>query len=193
MFDITDSKLKVSIISFFKKESYQKDSLIVELIDKIRLWLNAYYFMILFFFTALAFLKLFILIVSKEPDYTSIISYGEKGTILIATLVILTFTYATTLEYPEKSIVIKSGKYFLKSALNFAVGIIFLIGFKDSLINPTNVLGLPDILFVFSKVLVFLFFLSGLGMLILSAFFLVLGLMDLLKSLQNKTYSNDLD
>lgn len=177
--------IKFPIISFLKEEVSKKNSQTVKLIDRIRFWLNAYYFILIFFFIFLAFLKLFALIVSKEANFTSIISYGERGTILIATLVILTFTYAAALE--NRDTVIRSGEYFLKSLLNFVVGMLFLTGFKDYLINPTNVLGLSNIIFNFSIFLISLFFLSGFVMLILSALFLVLGLMHLLKSLQNKT------
>ena len=86
------------------------------------------------FLIALAFMKLFLLF--KEPNYNDIINYGERGTILIATLAILTFTYAVTFESPEKEAVREIGKNFFKSVLNFVVGLIFLIGFREPLFNP---------------------------------------------------------
>ena len=47
-------------------------------------------------------LKIFILINQAEPDYDMLISIGERGTLIIATIAILTFTYALTLDYPDK-------------------------------------------------------------------------------------------
>lgn len=195
MFDITKAKIKVQTISLLKlkKELFKEDSTIMRLVKNLKDWLDKYHFIIIYIIILISFMKLFLLIFSKEPDFQSIVSYGERGTILISTLAILTFTYALCLEYAERYSVIKSGKYFLKSVLNFALGIIFSIGFRDSVINPTNIFGLPTIIFVFTIIIIYIFFFSGLSMLLLSAYFLVIGLRDLSKSLQNKTYSEDLD
>ncbi len=100
--------------------------------------INTYYFVLIGTLIVVAYLKLFSLIVSKETDYNSIFPYGEKGIILIATLAILTFTYALVLDNSKKDIVINSGKYFLKSVINFAVGMIFLTGLRDNILNPKN-------------------------------------------------------
>lgn len=172
---------------------FNEDSTIMKLVKNLKDWLDRYNLIIIYIIILFSFMRLFLLIFSKEPDFQSIVSYGEKGIILISTLAILTFTYALCLEYPKKYLVIKSGKYFLKSVLNFALGIIVSIGLKDSIINPTNFFGLPTIIFLFTIIILYIFFLSGLSMLLVSAYFLVIGLRDLSKSLQIKTYSEDLD
>ncbi|MFA4934735.1 MAG: hypothetical protein WC568_02750 [Candidatus Methanoperedens sp.] len=148
--------------------------------------LYRYYFFMIGLFIAIAFLKLFLLLAPKEPDYESIISFGEKGTILIATLALLTFTYASVLDYPEKEAVRKSGEYFLNSVLNFVIGLIFSIGFRDVLTRPpSNTFGLPDFVIVLPFIIaMFAFFFIGLAMLILSAFYLAKGIAGLIKSLK---------
>jgi len=145
--------------------------------------LNHIYFIIIYMFIILAMFKIFSLIIPTEPDYDYIISIGERGAVIIATIAVLTFTYSLTLDYPNKKVVQKCGKYFLKSALNFIIGMIFLIGFRDPLSNSNNILSLPEILFDFSTILMFIFFFSGFLILISSAYFFAIGITDLLKSL----------
>lgn len=65
------------------------------------------------FLIAIAFIRLFSLF--REPNYNDIIDYGQKVTILIGALAGLTFSYASTFEYPEKIAVREIGKNFLKS------------------------------------------------------------------------------
>ena len=96
-------------------------------------------------------LKIFILINQAEPDYDMLISIGERGTLIIATIAILTFTYALTLDYPDKKDIQKSGKYFFKSALDFIIGMVFIIGFRDTAASPSNLI--PDIGYSFLPVL----------------------------------------
>ncbi len=174
--------LPLSIIHFlknFRKYSGPK------LKDEISFQLYKYYFIIIYFVIVIAFIKLFTLLVPKEQNLEPIISYGEKITILIATLALLTFTYASVLEHPEKKAVRKSGEYFLKSVLTFVSGMIFLLGLRDALFNPSNGFGLPGILFIISLIITFILFFSGFAMLILSAYFLAKGITDLIKSLKN--------
>ena len=177
-------RILFSITDFLKKHNiFKKSPAISKLIDDVNKILELWVFTIIYFFIATAFSKLFIMMLSEDPDFQSIILYGERIAILIATMAVLTFTYAVALEQ-EKSIIIKSGKYFLKSFLNFIIGMIFLIGFRDVLINPSNVLHVPDFVFDLSIILTFIFMLSGFVMHILSAFFLASGITGLLKSLQ---------
>lgn len=145
--------------------------------------LNQIYFIVTYIMLVLAMIKIFSLLIPTERDYDLIISIVEKGAIIIATIAVLTFTYALTLDYPKKKLVTKSGKYFLKSVLNFIIGMIFLIGFRDYLDNPINTFGLLDLIFNFTTIIIFLLFSSGLLILISSAYFFAIGITDLLKSL----------
>ncbi len=143
---------------------------IKKILSIIKILTKFYYFSIIVIFIFIAFLKLLQLIFSKEPDYQLIISYGERGTILIATLVVLTFTYALALENPKKNNVIMSGEHFLKSLLSFVIGIIFSMGIRTAEYQSSS-LGL------------YFLFLNGFVMLFLSAIYLTNGLFDLLKSI----------
>ncbi len=157
--------------------------------NRIKNGLNMYYFITICFFIFFAFMRLFLLF--QEPDYKAIIDYGERGTILIATLAILTFAYAVALELPEREKITKIGKYFLKSVLNFVIGLIFLLGFSESWKKPPDLSVFPGILFslfpsilvILSLIVMLIFLFAGLGMLILSAFYLGRGLYGLTKSL----------
>ena len=128
-------------------------------------------------------LHLFSLVASNNPDFNNIIKFGEKGIILMATISILTFTYAMTLEYPKKEVVANSGKYFFKSVLYFIIGMILLIGLRNNLDNPTNNFGLPEFVFDISIVFTLILFLSGFVLLLISAYSFAKGITDLLKSL----------
>lgn len=182
--------LPLSITNFLKTKTYS--DMIVKLKKDISDSLDRYYFIMIGFFIAIAFLKLFLLLApNKEPDYESIISFGERGTILIATLALLTFTYASVLDYPEKEAVRKSGEYFLNSVLNFVIGLMFSIAFRDALTKPpSNTFGLPDFVIVLPFIIaMFAFFFIGLAMLILSAFYLAKGIADLIKSLKSEKFN----
>ncbi|MCX9014287.1 MAG: hypothetical protein OIN89_05785 [Candidatus Methanoperedens sp.] len=178
--------LPISITNFL--ENVRKNLANEELKKGISVLLDKLYFIWIYLFIVAAFLKLFILL--KEPDYESVISFGEKGTILIATLALLTFSYASVLDYPEKKAIRKSGKYFLNSVLNFVIGLIFSIGFREALTEPSsNTFGLPDFVIVIPLIIaMFALFFIGLGMLILSAFYLTKGITGLIKSLKNETF-----
>lgn len=177
--------LPISITNFLKnvRKNPANEKLKTEIIEI----LYRYYFILIGLFIAIAFLKLFLLL--KEPDYEYILYFGERGTILIATLALLTFAYASVLDYPEKEAVRKSGKYFLKSVLNFVIGLIFSIGFRDVLTRPpSNTFDLPDFVIVFPfYIAVFVLLFSGLAMLILSAFYLTKGITGLTKSLKDES------
>ncbi len=153
-------------------------------IEKFNSRLRKSFFVLIYLFICLAMLHIFSLIVSNNPDdFDNIIEFGEKGIILIATISILTFTYAMTLEHPEKRIVVNSGKHFFKSVLYFIIGIILLIGLRNNLDNPTNNFGLPEFVFDISTIFTLILFLSGFVLLLISAYSFAKGITDLLKSL----------
>jgi|GEM_PF-2430318 len=140
-------------------------------------------FIIIYLLIAFAFIQLLSLIISPEDKIDLIFSYVEKSIIIIATIVVLTFTYSLTLDYPKNKLVAKGGNYFLRSLLNYIISMIFLIGFKEPLFTLSNVFNLPELVFYFSIFVIFLCYLSGLVMLILSAYFFATGMHYLLKSL----------
>ena len=133
------------------------------------------------FLIALAFMKLFLLF--KEPNYNDIINYGERGTILIGALAGLTFSYAGACEYMERKAIRKIGERFLKSFLYFVIGLIFLIGFREPLFNPSRLSIFPEFLDILSLIIIFILFFTGFGMLIMSAYYLGVGIYELTKSL----------
>ena len=182
-------RLSSSIKSISKKYRFIKNSKAISLEisktrDNVKRWLSYYYFAIVYLLIIAAFLKLSIMVASNEPDYEYIISFGERCTILIATLSVLTFTYAAVLEDPKKDVTIQTGKYFFRAVLNFVIGIIFLIGFRDVLTNQSNMFGLPDSVYKFTIVMTIVLFFSGFVMLILSAYYLAFGITRLMKSLR---------
>ncbi len=140
-------------------------------------------------FIALAFIRLFSLL--NEPDYKDIIDYGEKVTALIGALAVITFTYAGTFGYPERKDVREIGERFLNSFLYFVIGLIFSIGFKETLSKPPDLSVFPGILLrlfpgflvYLSLIIMFILFLAGLVMLIISAVYLGNGIYYLTKSL----------
>ena len=136
----------------------------------------------IYLLVAFANIMLLTKILSPNESFDSVIPYVEKIAIIIATIAILTFTYSMTLEYPKKKQVIKSGEYFLKSFLNYAIGIIFVIGLNNGLTNPLNYFDLPDQVFYFHLIVLFMFYCSGIAMLIFSSYFFAVGINDLLKA-----------
>ena len=173
-----------NIISDFNKKIKKLMYLISPEIEKLYSYLRIYYFIIIYLLICLAMLHIFSLIVLNNPDdFDDIIKFGEMGIILIATISILTFTYAMTLEHPEKRVVANSGKYIFKSVLYFIIGMILLIGLRNNLDNPTNNFGLPEFVFDISTIFTLILFLSGFILLLISAYSFAKGITDLLKSL----------
>ncbi len=168
----------------FKKISTEKNPNVVKLMNTISDGFNMYLFMIIYIFIAFTMADIFLLIISPNPDFNSIVSTGERGTILMATIAVLTLTYAAASEFPEKNDILISGKYFFKSVLTFVIGIILSIGCRKSLINPSNAFGLPEPFYDFSIKLMFALLISGLAILIVSAYYFAKGITDLSKSLQ---------
>ncbi len=172
-----------NIIIDFNKKIEKFKYLISPEIKKLNSDLRKSYFIVIYLFIGLAMLYLSSLIVTHNPDFDYVIEIGEKVIILIATISILTFTYALTLEYPKKEVVLNSGKYFFKSVLDFIMGMILLIGFRKYLDNPSNKLGLPEFVFdiVINSGIIFLFI--GFIILLISAYYFAKGIRDLSKSL----------
>jgi thiamine transporter ThiT len=106
-------------------------------------------------------------------DVTNMASIAERGTIISATLAVLTFTYASCFENPVKKHITKIGEYFLESTLLFLVGIIFLTGFGETVIKGNPVVSNS----------VFIFFIFIVLTLVISICFFVIGISDLLKQL----------
>ncbi len=170
------------IIDFNKKIEKLNYSISPET-EKLKSRLRKCYFIIIYMLICSAMLYLFSLMASNNPDFDNIIKFGEKGIILIATISILTFTYAMTLEYPKKKVVVNSGRHFLKSVLYFIIGMILLIGFRKKLDNPSNKLGLPEFVIDFGIICDFILFFIGFIILLISAYSFAKGITDLLKSL----------
>ena len=170
---ITDFNKKIEIFKY----------LISPEIKKLESDLRKYYFILIYFFIGFAMLYFFSLLGPNNPEFDNFIPIGEKVIILIATISILTFTYALTLEYPKKEVVANIGKYFFKSVLHFIIGMILLIGLRNNLDNPTNNFGLPEFVFDISTVFTLILFLSGFVLLLISAYSFAKGITDLLKSL----------
>lgn len=145
--------------------------------EKIKnLIFNIFYVIInltIYFALSVAIVSLFIEIVSPTRDVKTIISIAEEGTIITATLALLTFTYALAIESKEsKDDIIKIGKYFLRSTLYFIVGIIFLTWFGE-IITKTSIN------------LAYQMLVGTLGLVILfgSVIFFVVGITNLLQNL----------
>ncbi len=171
------------LVSDFNRKFEKFKYLISPDIEKFNSRLRKSFFMLIYLFIGLAMLHLFSLIASNDPNYDDIIEFGEKGIILIATISILTFTYALTLEHPNKNVVVNSGKHFFKSVLYFIIGMILLIGLRNNLENPINNFSLPEFIFDISIVFTLILFLSGFVLLLISAYSFAKGITDLLKSL----------
>lgn len=111
-----------------------------------------------------------------NPNYQYIISFGINGTIVSATLALLTFTYALVLDYPIRRDIISIGKIFLRSTLFFIIGIISLNVVKEMMDNSEKFAS-PDLMAEFT--VIFLFF-GGFLLLILSASLFAVGISKLL-------------
>jgi len=172
-----------NIIIDFNKKIEELKYLISPEIEKFNSRLRKSFFMLIYFLVGFAMLYFFSLLGPNNPEFDNFIPIGERVIILIATISILTFTYALTLESPKKEVVANSGKYFFKSVLYFIIGIILLIGLRNNLENPTNNFGLPEFVFDISNVFTLILFLSGFVLLLISAYFFTRGITDLFKSL----------
>ena len=114
---------------------------------------------------------------TNQAEYAEIISIGEKGTIIIATIAVLTFTYALTMDYPDKKIIQNSGKYFFMSVLDLIIGIVLLIGFQEPVIKLSNTA--PDIVSNLCANSILILYAIGFVMLGSSAIFFMIGMTDL--------------
>ena len=171
-----------TIIDFNKKIEKFK-YLISPETEKLKSLLRTCYFIIIYLFIGSAVLYIFSLIATHNPNFKNIIETGERVSILIATISILTFTYALTLEYPKKKVVVNSGKHFFKSVLNFIMSMILLIGIRKNLDNPPNTFGLPEFVIDMEIISTLILFFVGFVILLISAYFFAKGIRDLSKSL----------
>lgn len=137
---------------------------------------------ILVIFLAFAVFYLF-MVGSFMWDVENLITIAELGTIITATLTVLIFTYASVLENDERTTIKKIGEYFLKSTVNFIIGIIFLIGFGKTLLNTNNEFGVPDIIFNFSIYINIILYLIAYAILLASIIYFTIGITNLLKKL----------
>lgn len=144
--------------------------------ENIKIRLKAFFLFMICFFIAFAFIRLFLLL--NENNYSEIIAYGEKVTVLIGALAGLTFAYAATFESPEKKDVREIGERFLKSFLYFVIGLILTIGLYGNLIKPIYLSVFPGslLLFLLAQIIIFIFFWTGFVMLIISAVYLGIGI-----------------
>ena len=107
----------------------------------------------------------------------NLITIAESGTIITATLTVLIFTYASVLRNDEHTAIIEIGECFLKSTVNFIIGIIFLIGSgktSDSIFNSPPLFPPP--------INIILYFIAYV-ILIVSIVYFIRGITNLLKKL----------
>ncbi len=121
---------------------------------------------------------------SNELKSNDIFSIVEKGAIVTATLALLTFTYASIFNENnnEKKHITEIGKYFLKSTLNFIIGMIFLVGADFFSKHKSNTFGLPEALYNFlnNYVPILIYFIAIMA-LIFSIVYFTKGILGLLK------------
>lgn len=166
---------KMKIIDF--KEYFEKDKDINKLIGYQKKILKGFYFGIIFLFVIFAIVNIFMLL--KEPNYDKIIQIGERVALFLATTALLTFKYASALDSEKKKDIIDSGKYFFKSFLYFIIGMIFSIGFRKSLTDPSSIMLSFLPLFDLAIITMFLLWIIGFFLLIASGYFFVRGIMSL--------------
>lgn len=146
-------------------------------------WFKYYFFIIMYAFVAVAILNIITLILSPPtPDFKDSIDIGERGALFLAAITGLVFTYAGALDSSKKSDIIKSGESFFKSFLIFVIGMILSIGLRKSLMNPTNPLGLPDLVLYFGGIATILLLIIALATIFVSVYFFVIGITGLLAS-----------
>ncbi len=136
------------------------------------------------FFIIMAFIRIFLFL--KEYNYSEIVDYGQKVTVLIGALAALTFSYTNTFEQLERESVREIGERFLKSFLYFVIGLILTIGFRDAISKPPSISIFPDILNIISLIIMFILFWLGFAMLIVSAIHLGFGIVELTEQLSKK-------
>lgn len=142
-------------------------------------------YIIILIFLIVVVTYLVIMLMSPDKNVDQVISIGKEGIILIATISVLTFTYALASEYRERRNIIVAGKLFFKSVLNFTIGLIFLTGFSRILNNPVNMFNLPESIFNFVISIYIILFLLGEVILFISVIYFAIGIDILLKSLHN--------
>lgn len=146
-----------------------------------------YFFIIMYLFIVVAVVKIISLILSPPtPDFKDSIDIGERGALFLAVITGLVFTYADALDTSKKNDIIKSGESFFKSFLIFVIGMIFSIGLRSALINPTNPLGLPDIVLSFGGIATLLLLFISLATIIVSGWFFAIGITGLLTSFRRE-------
>ena len=173
MFSLKDNSIK-RYSKIFKKTT-----------DKISIIYFIIIYTIILFFLVFAVAYLAIRLISLDENVAQVISIGKEGILLIATISVLTFTYALASEYPERRNIIVAGKLFFKSILNFTIGLIFLTGFSQILNNPVNRFNLPESIFNFVVSINIILFLLGYVVLLISVIYFARGIDILLESLHN--------
>ena len=173
MFSLKDNSIK-RYSKIFKKITGQISIIYFKII---------YIVILIFLVVTVAYLAL--MLTSPDKNVDQVISIGKEGILLIATISVLTFTYALASEYPERRNIIIAGKSFFKSVLNFTIGLIFLTGFSQILNNPVNRLNFPESIFNFVISINIILFLLGYVVLLISVIYFARGIDILLKSLHN--------
>lgn len=140
----------------------------------------------MYLFAVVAILQIFLLILPSTPNFNELINIGERGALFLAVITGLVFTYADALDSSKKNDIIKSGESLFKSFLIFVIGMIFSIGLRKSLMNPTNALGLPELVLYFADIAMLLLFIISLLTIIVSGYFFAIGMTGLLASLRGE-------
>lgn len=150
---------------------------------------NTYYSIIRNIIFAVLLITLAYLLIgffSNELKSEDILNITQSGAIVTATLALLTFSYASVLteKNNEKEDLTEIGKYFLKSTLNFIIGMMFLIGTGFS--KPkTNTFGIPETVYNFFNIYVpILIFFIAIMALIFSIVYFTKGILNFLKFLK---------
>ena len=165
------------------KKRYSK--IFKETANKISISYFTIIYTIILIFLIVAVTYLVIMLINPDKNVDQVISIGKEGILLIATISVLTFTYALASEYPERRNIIVAGKLFFKSVLNFTIGLIFLTGFSQILNNPVNTFNLPESIFNFVISINIILFLLGEVILLISVVYFAIGIDILLRSLHN--------
>ncbi len=148
-----------------------------------------YFFLIVYLFAVVAVFKVILLIVSVKPptpDFKESIDIGERGALFLAVITGLVFTYADALDSSKKKDIIKSGEAFFKSFLTFIIGMIFSIGLRSALMNPTNPLGLSESFLYVAGIATFLLFLIALITILISGAYFAIGITGLLAAFRQE-------
>jgi hypothetical protein len=131
-----------------------------------------YFSMIMNVLIFLAVANIIILIYSPTSNFHDIIDIGEKAALFIVAVTGLAFTYGgAVLDNPKKARIIESGEYFLRSFLTFVIGMVFSIGIKQTLMNPSKAFFFPWPLNYLEIIGWILFYVISLALLIISGVF----------------------